>query len=77
MLIRKQINIGMPVTPEELAMLFEDMGAEQQVEFFNSLGKRVRQWEQPFCMQMVAVYKTGILSEDAVKCMKEIGEAVA
>jgi hypothetical protein len=57
-----------------LAGFFAEMTAEEQACFFNRLAVEVTFWENPFQLQLQAVSDCKLLTDDARRIMKHIGD---
>lgn len=72
--MKRQIEIDINPTPQELAEVFCNMYEEEQVEFFNEIAKITKTWNSPFCMQLQAIVDTNKLTPHAKLIMRQIGE---
>lgn len=62
------------LTPTEIADAFADMNSTLQASFFNRLAEVVKDWDNPFCMQLEYIIGEEHLSPRARIIMQEIGD---
>ncbi len=60
--------------PQELAKSFAEMNGDQQAEFFSALAAEVKEWSNPFCIQLQWITDSAALTEEARTLMEQIGE---
>jgi hypothetical protein len=73
-MIRKNINIDLRFTPEELATEFANMVAEDQADFFNMVAQVSGEWRSSFAQQLQGVTDCENLNAKGRKIMEQIGE---
>lgn len=49
--MKRQIEIEIDPTPEEMAERFAEMSDEEQAAFFNRVAELVAEWKNPACVQ--------------------------
>lgn len=69
--ISKLIEIKMPLTPKDAAIIFCSMNAEEQAKFFNEVFEESNKWDAPFEFQMASIKG---LTEGGRKIMRTIGD---
>lgn len=74
MKINRDISIGISLTPIELADVFCGMDANEQSMFFNRISENTKAWDAHLCFQLYAISNCEILTDEARKVMKQIGE---
>ena len=60
--------------PSELAACFCNMSSDGQAEFFNEVGRIIKDWESPFPFQLEAISQEKSLSSEGRYVMETIGE---
>lgn len=72
--MKKEIQIEINLTPEELAFEFSEMDDRQQALFFNALAMYVKKWQKQFCFQLEAIIENEELTIEGKNIMGYIGE---
>lgn len=73
-MIIKESQIAFKLTPEELANEFCEMDANEQAEFFNSVGFKTSLWDKHLVFQLQAIVDTHKLSPNGRWFMRTVGE---
>jgi len=73
-MIKRNIDIELKLKPEELAEQFCDMNANEQVEFFNTLGFITSVWEKPLAFQLQAIRDLNRLSTNGKYFIEKLAE---
>jgi len=72
-IIKKDIEVEIPITPEDFARYFADMYDDEQARFFEELAKLVNEWEMPFSCQLDNMMINSGVSLAARSVMRDIG----
>lgn len=73
-MIKRTITIPIELEPSELAFCFCEMKSDEQAEFFNEVGRIIKNWESPFPLQLEVLGQEESLSIDGRYVMEKIGE---
>lgn len=74
MCIKRQIEVELNITPEELAKVFCEFDCTKQAQFFNAIADEVKTWEYSFPFQMSFVSSDDALLPKGKSIMQIIGE---
>ena len=74
MIIKKEIDIDIKVTPQELAYEFLRLGAEGRALFFNEIAFAIEEDKIPFKIRMEATAKHYTLTVAGLQVMIDIGQ---
>lgn len=66
-------TVQVKLTPEDIAVVFCEMFSDDQARFFNRVAELVKEWDEPFSMQLQAITEKG-LTPEARFIMRKIGE---
>jgi len=72
--LKKNVDIAVEITPEEVAKLFCDMNSREQAVFFNSVYDQTLKWDRPFCFQLQSIIEEDVLRISGKNIMSQIGE---
>ena len=72
--IKRNIDIEISVTPDELAVLFSCMSSLEQAQFFNATAQAMQKWDTPYIFQLESITQEKTLTNDARVLMDMIGE---
>ena len=73
-MIKRQIDIDVRLTPQEMAFEFCNMSDAEQAAFFNELARITEKWRHPLCMQLQYLADNETLTTAARAVMIQIGE---
>lgn len=73
-MIKRNVEVEIKPTAEELAKSFADAGGHFQAEFFNALAEEVKTWKMDFCFQLQHITDEGGLTDEGRGIMEQIGE---
>ena len=73
-MIKRTIEHTIELTPEELAFEFCRLCDDEQVKFFNEMGKLTEEWERPFCFQLQYLSDNESLTTSGRHIMELIGQ---
>tara|TARA_R110002096_G_scaffold399999_1_gene596505 strand:- start:25 stop:276 length:252 start_codon:yes stop_codon:yes gene_type:complete len=72
--IKRNIDINLVLTPQEIAFGFCNLHSDSQAEFFNEVAKITKTWSSHFVFQLQGITDEDCLTKDGRKIMSEIGE---
>lgn len=67
-------TIKVILTPKELAVVFASWDANEQAQFFNSVGEITDNWNTPFCFQAQGIADSLWLNQSGRDFMAVIGD---
>jgi hypothetical protein len=73
-MIKREIDISVTLTVEEIAAEFIDMDEFQMSVFFNEVSRLSSMWGKPFCFQLQGLTDCQLLSDGGRRIMEQIGE---
>jgi len=74
-MIKREVEMSISLTPEELASEFLDMSDKEQAIFFNEIAKLISKWDGGFfSTQLEWVRQNQCLTTEGRNIMKKIGE---
>lgn len=72
--LQQLLNDEIAFTPEDIALLFCNMGSHDMAEFFNYVSSISDNWHEGFSMQMEYVRQSKLLESSGKMIMSLIGE---
>ena len=76
-MITKTVNIKLELTPKDLAEEFCEMDSDEQVEFFNYVGKLSKDWDKPFALQCQSMKDSEVITKDGKKIIEVLWDYLA
>lgn len=72
--MKKNVDIDIDFSPEEVAELFCNLDSGKQARFFNEVGEISDSWDRDFCFQADFIAGDPILTDNGRYVMRIIGE---
>ena len=73
-MIKRNLEIEISISPQELAKEFCDLTDDEQAEFFNEIAEIFLSWDTQFIFQLQYIVDSKKITKQALQIMTTIGE---